>query len=65
MTRHELLDCMHEAVEALADFRPVLSEHSPEAQTQVSAAKRHLQWAIALLELRGADAARTSPRRRE
>jgi hypothetical protein len=62
MTRHELLDCMRDAVDALEEFQPIVSEHSPEARTQVAAARRHLEWAIALLRLRGgAIAARTSP----
>ena len=63
MTKQELIDCVQDAVDALAEFRPLVSDYSPEAQTQIAVARRHLQLAIALLELRRSEFATVSPRR--
>ena len=51
MDRTELLDCLRAATDALAEFRHVLPAHSPTAQAQVDEARRHLDYAAALLEL--------------
>jgi hypothetical protein len=53
MTREELLSCMREAAEALAEFRHLLPEHSREANDQVIEAREHFANAIAILETRG------------
>lgn len=53
MTREELLSCMREAAEALAEFRHLLPEHSREANDQVTEAREHFDHAIAILEARG------------
>jgi hypothetical protein len=49
MTRSELLRCMRDAAEALAEFRHLLPEHSPEANGQVEQAREHFDRAITLL----------------
>jgi hypothetical protein len=49
MDRAELLNCMREAAEALAEFRFLLPQHSPEAHVQVEEARQHLHYAMALL----------------
>jgi hypothetical protein len=49
MDRHELLDCIREASEALAEFRRVLPQHSAAAHAQVEMARQHLDYAITLL----------------
>jgi hypothetical protein len=40
---------MWEAAEALAEFRHILPEHSPEANAEVELAREHFDRAIALL----------------
>jgi hypothetical protein len=50
MNLQELLNCMGEAAEALAEFRHVLPQHSPAAHSQVEAARQHFDHAIALLK---------------
>jgi hypothetical protein len=55
MNREELLNCMREAAEALAEFKHLLPEHSREAHTQVLEARQHFEYAITLLESPGAD----------
>ena len=50
MDRRELLHCLREAVDALAEFRHVLPAHSEAAHEEVERARRHLDDAIALLE---------------
>jgi hypothetical protein len=54
MDRAELLSCMREAADALAEFRHLLPQHSPEAHGQMEEARQHVDYAIALLT-------RTSP----
>jgi hypothetical protein len=49
MDKDELLDCMREAAEAIAEFRHHLPQHSPAAQAQVDEAGRHLDQAMTLL----------------
>ena len=49
MDRRELLDCLREAIDALAEFRHVLPAHSLRAQGQVDEARQHLDQAVALL----------------
>ena len=49
MDRAELLNCMEEAAEALAEFRHLLPQHSPEAHSQMEEARQHVDYAIALL----------------
>jgi hypothetical protein len=49
MDRHELLDCIREASEALAEFRHLLPQHSAAAHAQVEMARQHLDYAITLL----------------
>jgi hypothetical protein len=49
MERHELLDCIREASEALAEFRHVLPQQSAAAHAQVEMARQHLDYAITLL----------------
>jgi hypothetical protein len=49
MDRAELLDCMRDAAEALAEFRHIVPEHSAAAHDQVEEARQHLDCAIALL----------------
>lgn len=49
MDRAELLDCMRDAAEALAEFRHILPAHSAAAHDQVEEARQHLDHAIALL----------------
>jgi hypothetical protein len=53
MNREELLDCMREAADALAEFRHLLPEHSEEAHGEVLEAREHVEQAIAILESRG------------
>ena len=53
MNREELLSCMREAAEALAEFRYLLPEHSEEANGEVLEAREHIDQAIAILESRG------------
>ena len=53
MNRDELLSCMREAAEALAEFRFLLPEHSQEAHGEVLEAREHFDQAIAILESRG------------
>ena len=53
MDREELLSCMREAAEALAEFRFLLPEHSEEAHGEVLEAREHFEEAIAILESRG------------
>jgi hypothetical protein len=49
MDRAELLDCMRDAAEALAEFRHLVPAHSAAAHNQVEEAREHLAQAIALL----------------
>lgn len=51
MDKQELLSCMREAAAALAEFRHVLPEHSRGAYAQMLAARRHVERAIALVEM--------------
>lgn len=55
MDKQEVISCMREAAAALAEFRHVLPEHSRGAYAQVLAARRHVERAIALLELAAHD----------
>jgi hypothetical protein len=49
MDRDELVDCMHEAAEALAEFRHLVPRHSARAHVEVEAARRHFDHAVTLL----------------
>ena len=55
MDKQEVISCMREAAAALAEFRHVLPEHSRGAYAQVLAAHRHVERAVALLELAADD----------
>jgi hypothetical protein len=50
MDHHELLRCMRDAADALAEFRHLVPEHSAEAHSQVEAARQHFDYAIVLLK---------------